>query len=323
MTAQLPLVVASRLCSVEMAPADDAFVPSTWVHRSGVLSLSQPRVMAIVNLTPDSFYDGGRLVHGGDVPDQALALQVCQQLAVDGADLVDIGGESTRPGAEPVPAERELARIEPIIASLVAAAERSSFALPISVDTRHAAVARRALALGADIINDVSGLADPEMAAVVADGGAGLVVGHLRGDPSSMQRAVHFDDLLLEVQSELLEAVERAVARGVERSRIVVDPGVGFGKSAEQSAALVAASDHLARATRCPVLVGASRKSFLRVITGASVENRLAGSLAAALVAVQHGASIVRVHDTRETVDALKVAASIESARQRFTGGQA
>jgi dihydropteroate synthase len=174
------------------------------------------------------------------------------------------------------------------------------------------------MAAGAAIVNDVSGLADPEMAEVVARSGAGLVVGHLRGVPATMQQGIRFGDLLREVTDELCEAVERAVAAGVERPRIVVDPGIGFGKAPEQSAALVAAAGWLRQATRCAVLVGASRKSFLHALAGRaarpSATDRLPGSVAAAVIAVQRGASILRVHDVRETVDALAVAASIEAA---------
>jgi dihydropteroate synthase len=304
----------------EMVPGNDAFVPRAWAHRRGVLSLEQPRIMAIVNVTPDSFFDGGRLLlEGREQPDVDLVMRTCEQFASEGAHVIDVGGESTRPGARPVEPERELARIGPVVERLAG----SSFALPISVDTRHAAVARQAIEAGADIINDVSGLADPDMAAVVADGGVGLVIGHLRGEPSTMQQAVHFDDVLAEVGDELLAAVERAVARGVERSRIVVDPGIGFGKSAEHSAALVAASARLARVTRCPVAIGASRKSFLRTLTGANESDRLAGSLAAALAATRHGASIVRVHDVGQTVEALAVTAAIESAYGRHDRGAA
>jgi dihydropteroate synthase len=302
----------------EVPALHEGFVPRAWAHASGVLSLERPRVMGIVNLTPDSFFDGGRLfLAGRDGPDVDLVVRRCSQLVEDGADLVDIGGESTRPGAQPVAPELEAARVVPVIARL------PSLGVPISVDTRHAEVARRAIDAGADIINDVSGLADPEMAAVVAEAGVGLVVGHLRGRPQTMQRHVAFRDVLREVADELAAVVDRAVAQGVARSHIVVDPGIGFGKSAEQSAALVAGAQFLTRATRCPVLIGASRKRFLQAFTGAPVERRLAGSLCAALVAVQRGASLVRVHDVRETVEVLAVAAGIDSAYERASGAAA
>jgi dihydropteroate synthase len=279
------------------------------------MSLERPRVMGIVNVTPDSFFDGGHLVRDGQrEPDVELAAGRCARLVAEGADLVDIGGESTRPGAAPVTVECEVARVVPLVQRL---RDQRPLAVPVSVDTRHAEVARHALDAGADIINDVSGLADPEMAAIVAEAGAGLVVGHLRGVPQTMQRDIDFRDLLREVAEELAMVVERAIAAGVDRARIVVDPGVGFGKSADQSAALVAAGDRLRRVTGCPVLIGASRKSFLGASTGAGAQQRLAGSLAAALLAVERGASIVRVHDVRETVEALGVAQAIQAAYER------
>jgi dihydropteroate synthase len=291
-------------------PADEreaGFATRAWVHGDGVLSLERPRVMAIVNLTPDSFSDGGTLVQGDRVDVEAAALR-CAQLVREGADLLDLGGESTRPGAAPVDPEVERARVVPVLRAI------AELGVPRSVDTRRASVARAAIEAGAAIVNDVSGLADPDMAAVVADSDAGLVIGHLRGVPATMQREVRFVDLLREITDELATAVERAVAAGVERPRIVVDPGIGFGKTAEQSAALVAAAGWLRQATRCPVLVGASRKSFLSAIVGGGPHDRLPGSLAAALVAVERGASVLRVHDVVETVHALAVARSIRAA---------
>lgn len=291
-------------------PADEreaGFAPRAWVHGGGVLSLERPRVMGIVNLTPDSFHDGGAL-YTGDRLDVEAAVRKCEALRREGADVLDLGGESTRPGAVAVGPEQELARVLPV---LRAAAQ---VALPVSVDTRRAFVAREAISAGAVIVNDVSGLADPDMAAVVADSEAGLVIGHLRGEPATMQRQVRFVDVLREITDELADAVERAVAAGIERPRIVVDPGIGFGKTAEQSAALVAAAGWLRQATRCPVLIGASHKSFLSAIVGGGPHDRLPGSLAAALVAVERGASVLRVHDVVETVHALSVARTIRAA---------
>ena len=289
-----------------------AFAPAAWVHAQGVLSLARTRVMAIVNVTPDSFSDGGRFIAQGEAqPDLAAVEEAARGLVEAGAHILDIGGESTRPGAAPVDAEAEAERVVPAIARL------AGLGVPLSVDTRRASVARRAMEAGAAIINDVSGLDDPDMAAVAAETGAGLVIGHLRGVPATMQRDIRFADLLREVTDELAEAVERAVKAGVERPRIVVDPGIGFGKSADQSAALVAAAGWLRQATHCPVLIGASRKSFLGALTDARADGRLTGSLTAALVAVDRGASIVRVHDVAETVEALSVAASIRAAYER------
>ena len=282
-----------------------------WVHARGALDLASPQVMAIVNLTPDSFYDGGHLVpESGATANLSMAIRRCARLIEEGASILDLGGESTRPGAAAVPPEVEVRRVVPVIARLI----EVGVGAPISVDTRRASVARAAVKAGAAIINDVSGLADPEMAAVAAASGAGLVVGHMRGEPATMQEGITFTDLLGEIGDELAAGVERAVAAGVERERIVVDPCVGFGKTAEQSAALVAAGEVLARRTGAPVLIGASRKSFLGSITGRAVGERQAASVVAALVAITCGARVVRVHDVAETVEALRVASAIDAA---------
>lgn len=304
-----------------MMPANaPSFAPAAWVHARGVIGLDHPRVMAIVNATPDSFFDGGRL-HDGHATRIDAAVEHARRCVAHGADIIDVGGESTRPGAPPVDPEEELARVVPLIEAL--RAERTLDDVAISIDTRRAVVAAAAMRAGASIVNDVSGLEDPRMAAVVAEAGAGLVVGHLRGEPRTMQREIRFAHVLREVTDELVARVEQALAAGVERTRIVVDPGVGFGKTAEQSAALVAASGWLREATRCPVLIGASRKSFLSAITGGYVGDRLAGSLAAALVAVERGASVLRVHDVGDTVQALTVAMSIRRAFETLAEGPA
>ncbi len=286
-----------------------------WVHARGVIGLDVPRVMAVVNLTPDSFFDGGNLMPpGGEDANAGMAVRLCHGLVQQGADILDLGGESTRPGSEPLAPGLELRRVLPVLRRLQGRPQLAK--APISVDTRHADVAAAAMAAGAAIINDVSGLADPAMAAVAARTGAGLVLGHLRGEPTTMQRSIHFQDLLAEVAEELIAAVERALRAGVANERIIVDPGVGFGKTPEQSAALVAASAFLARETGCPVLIGASRKAFLGAITGRSVGDRMIGSVAAAVVAVEWGASIVRVHDVAATAEALRVAAAV---RREYT----
>jgi len=296
-----------------LLPAAPLSHPPAWVHARGVLGLDAPRVMAVVNLTPDSFFDGGNLLPpGGDDPNAGMAVRLCRGLVQQGADILDLGGESTRPGAEPVAPSLEMRRVLPVLRRLQEDPELA--AIPISVDTRRAEVAAAAMAAGAAIINDVSGLADPAMAEVAARTGAGLVLGHLRGEPTTMQQRIHFDDLLAEVAQELIAAVERALRAGVANERVVVDPGVGFGKTPEQSAALVAASAFLARETGCPVLVGASRKAFLGAITGRPVGERLIGSVAAAVVAVERGASVVRVHDVAATAEALRVAAAVRRA---------
>ncbi|MCB9566170.1 MAG: dihydropteroate synthase [Myxococcales bacterium] len=276
--------------------------------------------MAIINLTPDSFFDGGHLMpEEGQGPNLSVACRRALGLREQGASILDLGGESTRPGAAPVSPEDEARRVLPVIARL----RELGVDVPLSVDTRRAAVARAAIAAGASIINDVSGLADPEMAAVAAESGAGLVISHLRGEPATMQEVIAFSRLFDEVASELAARVEQALAAGVDRAQIVVDPGVGFGKDADQSAALTAASRELEAATGCPVLIGASRKSFLGAITGRPVEGREAASVVAALVAIDAGASIVRVHDVQATVEALRVASAIREAHARHGGGAA
>ncbi|MBK6916879.1 MAG: dihydropteroate synthase [Deltaproteobacteria bacterium] len=282
--------------------------------------------MAVVNLTPDSFHDGGKLVaEGSDAPNVTVALRRCQQLVAQGASVLDIGGESTRPGAEPVSPAIELARVLPLLQRL--AGDTTLTAVPVSVDTRHAEVAAAAIAAGAAIVNDVSGLADPAMLDVIAASRAGLVVGHLRGEPRDMQRDIRFADVLGEVADELAHTVERAVAAGVARARILVDPGIGFGKTAEQSAALVAASGWLRAATGCGVLIGASRKSFLAALVpdgGASASSdRMVASVTAAVIAVERGAAVLRVHDVKETACALAVARGLADAFERARAGAA
>jgi dihydropteroate synthase len=281
--------------------------PPFWVHAGGVTQLNRPLVMGIVNVTPDSFSDGGQL-HDGDAVDLDATRQRIAELMTQGADVVDIGGESTRPGAAPVDEPQERARVVPAIALAVAAGAL------VSVDTRRASVAAAAIDAGAAIVNDVSGLADPRMVEVVAGSGAGLVIGHLRGDPATMNREIRFVDLLREVTDELSNAVQRAVDAGIDRPRILVDPGIGFGKTAQQSAALIAASGWLSQATGCAVLIGASRKSFLGALAGAGPHERLPGSLAAAVLAAERGAAVLRVHDVAQTVQALAVARSIREA---------
>ncbi|MCB9752731.1 MAG: dihydropteroate synthase [Myxococcales bacterium] len=287
--------------------------PASWRHAAGSLALLRARVMAIVNVTPDSFYDGGRLLRDdARAPDLPVVRSRCRALAREGAAILDVGGESTRPGARAVSPAEERARVVPVIRA--PARDEALAGALISVDTRRAEVARAAVAAGAAIINDVSGLADPEMARVAAETGAGLVLGHMRGVPETMQTSIGFTDLLREVAEELRASVARARAAGVAPEQLVIDPGVGFGKTAEQSAALVVASRTLRELVGYPVLIGASRKSFLGAITRRAVDDRMSASVAAAVLAVRHGASVVRVHDVVETVDALRVAAALERA---------
>ena len=258
------------------------------------LDLSRPLVMGIVNVTPDSFSDGGHHLLCG------AALQHARQLMADGADLLDVGGESTRPGAAPVSVEEELARIMPVLEGLRGAA------IPVSVDTRKPEVMRAALALGVSMVNDIEALQHPAALAAVAASGAAVCLMHKQGDPQAMQASPHYQDVVAEVYTFLRMRVESAQAADIARERIVVDPGFGFGKTLEHNLALLRGLDAFS-ALGVPLLVGMSRKSMLGTITGRSVQERDAASVAAALLAVQRGAHIVRVHDVRSTCDALRV----------------
>jgi len=262
-----------------------------------------PFVMGVVNATPDSFSDGGRFLD----PDAAAAQ--AERLAAEGADLVDLGGESTRPGAAPVAPEEEARRVVPVLERLRA----RGFALPISIDTRRASVARAALAAGADLVNDVSGLADPEMGEVVAAAGVPLVLMHMRGTPADMQGRAVYADLLAEVAAELRAALARAAAAGVPAERIILDPGLGFAKTPEQSVELLARVGEL-RALGRPLLVGPSRKRFIGHLTGAPVEDRLPGTLAAVAACVLAGVELLRVHEVAPAVQAARVAAALRAA---------
>ncbi|MBI5169371.1 MAG: dihydropteroate synthase [Candidatus Eisenbacteria bacterium] len=290
---------------------------SLWRCRGRVLDLSaRTAVMGIVNVTPDSFSDGGRFL------DPAAAVARCRELAAEGADLLDLGAESTRPGAAAVPPEEQLRRLEPVLAALAARPAElpggAGTAL-VSVDTRSAVVAKRALELGAHVINDVSALDDPDMGAAVAAAGAGLVLMHMRGTPETMQRETAYGDVVAEVAAHLRERRARAVAAGVADECLALDPGIGFAKSGEQSLELLARTAELAALGR-PLLVGASRKSFLsRLLDGAPADQRLEGSLAAAALAVFEGAAIVRVHDVAATVRAVRVADAARAARAART----
>ncbi len=271
---------------------------------------SRTYIVGVVNVTPDSFSDGGRYLG----PAQAVARGV--ELVEQGADALDIGGESTRPGAEPVPAEEELRRVLPVIRGLA-----EQVRVPISVDTYKAEVAGAAVEAGASIINDVSGLAlDPEMAATVARTGAAVVIGHLRGKPATMKEEIGFDDVVAEVIDELRRPVRAAVFAGVAADRIWVDPGIGFGKRAEHSLALIRALSRLRDELGYPLMVGVSRKSFIGDVTGLPVDQRLIGTCAAAAVAAALGADAVRIHDVGELVPALQVADAIRRGPSAGTG---
>lgn len=261
-----------------------------------------PKVMGVLNLTPDSFSDGGLWLD----PKRAVARGI--EMLVEGADLLDLGGESTRPGggvygdgATTLAADEEWARLEPVLSEL-----RRETDAPLSVDTRKGEVARRALAAGADLINDVGALADPDLGAAVSAAGCPLVLMHSRGELATMQREIHYRDVVAEVCDELAQAIARAVAAGVEREQLIVDPGIGFAKDQTGNLTLLARVDALAPLGR-PVVVGASRKSFIGRLTGAPPSERLAGSLAAAAWAAYGGAALVRVHDVAATVEFLTV----------------
>lgn len=268
--------------------------PAFWVCGRFRLNLARPLVMGIVNATPDSFSDGGQFFGF----EQALAH--AQRLVAEGADLLDIGGESTRPGAADVPEDEELRRVLPLLAAL------REVDLPLSVDTSKPAVMRAALAAGASVINDVRALQQPGAIEAVAATRCGVVLMHMQGAPRTMQATPHYGDVVADV-AQFLQARRSALeAAGVQRERIALDPGFGFGKTVEHNVHLLARLQVLA-ALGGPLLVGISRKATLGTITGRAVDERAHASVAAALIAVQRGADIVRVHDVAATVDALKV----------------
>jgi dihydropteroate synthase len=268
---------------------------SFWQTTRFRIDLAQPRVMGIVNVTPDSFSDGG--LHAS--AEQARA--ACERLLRDGADILDIGGESTRPGAEPLPAEEELARVLPVLRHAL------TLGCPVSIDTLKPEVMRVALDLGADIVNDVHALRTPgALEAVAEHPSCGVCLMHMQGEPRSMQVAPRYDDVVAEVAEFLRQRHAALATRGVAPERVVLDPGIGFGKTAEHNLELLRRQRELLVFGR-PLLLGWSRKSTLGAITGRPASDRVAASVAAALAAVERGASIVRVHDVAATVDALKV----------------
>ncbi len=261
------------------------------------LRLDRTLVMGILNLTPDSFHDGG--AHGKDAVAHAL------QMVEAGADIIDIGGESTRPGASPVTPEAELARVLPVLEGLSARTE-----VPLSIDTRHWQVAKAAAAAGASIVNDISGLRDPAMRRVVAENRLGAVVMHMRGTPADMQADTRYQDMMGEIFAFLRTQIEVAAADGIVPASLVLDPGIGFSKSPEGNVELLRRLREF-RSMGLPVLVGASQKAFLGKVQGDMAASRLEGSLAAATIAVQNGASIVRAHDIRATRAAVRLADAV------------
>lgn len=259
----------------------------------------RPLLMGIVNVTPDSFHDGGRFA------DAEAAVAHARRLIDEGADMLDIGGESTRPGAQPVPADEELRRVLPVLEGL------SGSGVLLSVDTRQPAVMRAALAAGAAMINDVNALRAPGALQTVAETDASVCLMHMRGEPRTMQQAPRYADVAGEVTAFLQARIAACVAAGIDHDRVVIDPGFGFGKRFEDNLALARALPALARLA--PVLVGLSRKSMIGAMTGrAAAADRLAGSLAAALWAARQGAAILRVHDVAATRDALAVWRQLE-----------
>ena len=265
------------------------------------LSLDRPLVMGVLNVTPDSFSDGGRFL------DPSAALDHARKMIEEGADIIDVGAESTRPGAAPTPEREELQRVVPLVEKIAA------LGVPVSADTRKPAVMRAAIAAGAAMINDVSALRAPGALEAVAGAGTPVAVClmHMQGEPATMQQSAVYGDVVYEVKQFLADCAGACEAAGIVRERIVVDPGFGFGKTVEHNLTLLRRLSEIV-ALGYPVVVGLSRKSTIGALTGRDAGERTAGSIAAALAAVARGAKIVRAHDVRETVDALKVWCALE-----------
>jgi dihydropteroate synthase len=269
------------------------------------LALDRPLIMGIVNVTPDSFSDGGQFL------DPAKAVERGKQLIDEGADILDVGGESSRPGAAPVLLEAELQRVMPVVEAL------AGLNVPLSIDTVKPEVMRRGLEAGAAIINDISALEAPGALETVAASGAAVVLMHMRGTPATMQQAPNYADVVAEVRAYLMARIAAAQRAGIPRGRIVVDPGFGFGKLLDHNLALLRHLDRFA-GLGCPLLVGLSRKSMLKGFSSREMDRRMPASVAAALIAVQRGAHIVRVHDVAATHDALAVWRALSAADQSF-----
>ena len=255
----------------------------------------KPLVMGVLNVTPDSFSDGGQFAS------LDAAITQAEQMIESGVDIIDIGGESTRPGAPPVPVEEELRRVMPVIYALRDADK------PLSIDTRRPEVMREAIEAGADMINDINGFRAEGSLSLLRDSDCALCIMHMQGEPQTMQQEPHYEDVFGEVSSFLAHQVQEAVDAGISRQRLCIDPGFGFGKTIEHNLELLARLGQMQAALGLPLLAGLSRKSMIGKLTGKPAANRMAGSVAAALFAVTQGARIVRVHDVAETVDALRV----------------
>jgi dihydropteroate synthase len=247
------------------------------------------RLMGILNVTPDSFSDGGLYLDPEKALDRALRMQE------EGADLIDVGGESTRPGSDPVPAEEELKRVLPVLKKIV-----PWLKVPVSIDTRKAQVAEEALAEGVQWVNDVSALRDPRMPRVIARAGVPVILMHMKGEPKTMQQKVHYNDAVREIFDYLKERIDYAVGEGISRDKILIDPGIGFGKRGEDNLEILKRLSEFKK-LECPIVFGSSRKSFIRKLLGDDPQQILLGSVVTALLAAERGASILRVHDVKET----------------------
>lgn len=263
------------------------------------LTFERPRIMGVLNITPDSFSDGGTYFRSGQV-DVVRVRGVAEEMLDGGAAVLDVGGESTRPGADPVSLGEELGRVIPVIEAL------APLDTIVSVDTRHAEVARAAVQAGARMVNDVSAAADPDMLGVVTSTQVGYAVMHMQGTPQTMQHSPRYADVVREVRDYLSTRIDCCVAAGVDLTRLMIDPGFGFGKTMAHNTELLSRLQDL-RYRDLPLLVGLSRKSMLGTITGRAVDERVHASVAAALLAAQRGADLLRVHDVAATSDALKV----------------
>ena len=281
--------------------------PDDLIVKAGNRSLSvqeRPLLMGILNVTPDSFYDGGRY------EDVAAAVTRAKTMVEEGADIIDIGAESSRPGAQPVSEDEEMRRLIPVVEAV-----RGAVDLPISVDTTKARVARRAIEAGASIVNDISALTfDHDMSHVVAESGAGIVLMHMQGTPQTMQRAPRYHDVVAEVYAFLSDRIRAAEAAGISRMQIVLDPGIGFGKLQDHNLALLAHVETFTGLGR-PLLVGVSRKAFTGHVLGHPIHDRMFGTAAAVAIAVLHGAAVVRVHDVGPMRDVITMTRAIAESK--------